>query len=58
MLFKSMNLGSVIMPAGYCPGVDCGPYTCNEPSADQKATQDISKRENSASASKPSSPSA
>lgn len=53
-----MNLGSVIMPAGYCPGVDCGPYTCNEPSADQKATQDISKRENSASASKPSSPSA
>ena len=54
MLFKSFNMDSVLSPTGFCPGVNCGPYTCNEPSADAKSTQKISVEENKASSQKPS----
>lgn len=53
MLFKSSKIGSAATPMGFCPGVDCGPYKCKETAADQSATEDISKRENTASSKKP-----
>lgn len=46
MLFKSFSVGATILPTGYCAGVDCGPYKCNEASADAKATEAISVQEN------------
>lgn len=54
MLFKITNSESAIMPTGFCPGIDCGPYTCNEPTADKKATEAISVQENKESAKKSS----
>lgn len=51
MLFKSFNVDSSIQPMGYCAGVDCGPYECNEPTADARITKEIARRENEASAS-------
>ena len=50
MVFKSTSTDLGITPAGFCPGVDCGPYMCIINEADSGIVVTIAKKENEASA--------